>query len=115
MRTLNAPMLLPKRIRQILSLLARQRARILDHPTERRALTEEELRERLKRLTQTKRIADKIDARPAAQQREMSQFEQAAQVRDQLARLREQVLGASGKDTLARNEGKSTTVQRPIT
>ena len=37
------------------------------------------------------------------------QFEQAAQVRDQLARLREQVLGASGKDTLARNEGKSTT------
>jgi hypothetical protein len=24
--------------------------------------------------------------------------------------LREQVLGASGKDTLARNEGKSTTV-----
>jgi excinuclease ABC subunit B len=38
------------------------------------------------------------------------QFEQAAQVRDQLARLREQVLGASGKDTLARNEGKSTTV-----
>ena len=43
------------------------------------------------------------------------QFEQAAQVRDQLARLREQALGASGKDTLARNEGKSTTVQRPIT
>jgi len=38
------------------------------------------------------------------------QFEQAAQVRDQLARLREQVLGASGKDTLARNEVKSTTV-----
>ena len=38
------------------------------------------------------------------------QFEQAAQVRDQLARLREQVLGASGKDTLARSEGKSTTV-----
>ena len=37
------------------------------------------------------------------------QFEQAAQVRDQLARLREQVLGASGKDTLARNEVKSTT------
>jgi len=36
------------------------------------------------------------------------QFEQAAQVRDQLARLREQVLGASGKDTLARNECKST-------
>jgi excinuclease ABC subunit B len=34
------------------------------------------------------------------------QFEQAAQVRDQLARLREQVLGASGKDTLARNEGE---------
>jgi excinuclease ABC subunit B len=38
------------------------------------------------------------------------QFEQAAQVRDQLARLREQVLGASGKDTLARSEAKSTTV-----
>ena len=37
------------------------------------------------------------------------QFEQAAQVRDQLARLREQVLGASGKDTLARNDVKSTT------
>ena len=37
------------------------------------------------------------------------QFEQAAQVRDQLARLRQQVLGASGKDTLARNEVKSTT------
>ena len=38
------------------------------------------------------------------------QFEQAAQIRDQLARLREQVLGASGKDTLARNDVKSTTV-----
>lgn len=37
------------------------------------------------------------------------QFEQAAQVRDQLARLREQVLGASGKDTLARNDAKGTT------
>ena len=37
------------------------------------------------------------------------QFEQAAQVRDQLSRLREQVLGASGKDTLARNDVKSTT------
>ena len=38
------------------------------------------------------------------------QFEQAAQVRDQLARLREQVLGASGKDTLARNDIKATTL-----
>ena len=38
------------------------------------------------------------------------QFEQAAQVRDQLARLREQVLGASGKDTLARDDIKATTL-----
>ncbi|CAN1553013.1 UvrB Helicase subunit of the DNA excision repair complex [Burkholderiaceae bacterium] len=38
------------------------------------------------------------------------QFEQAAQVRDQLSRLREQVLGASGKDTLARDDIKATTL-----